>query len=366
MVQFLVMGKTILIFLIALAGIITPLGLYDTFESSDSTVPTFVYAPDTSLFGLATPPRSPLPFNRICYWIDHIVTAPGPCPYSTNDLEVSWNGSSYNLQYPNGYNTTMTPIVSQIYSSGTLVNPTTVSNFFDIQWRQYSATTGGFGNMKYNNGSRYIVGKYRSIQNLFLDGDFHLVEGLIADTLNGGVGFRNHTIPSGLPHGASWVEDILFIEPETSCVNTNLTLEYTAADYDASSTNPISNLTLVDRGGFVSLNQTYPWYDHDNAQNNPDLQARAYKAAYLHNAWSMAYLNITSINPPFRYVNSALGKRYPLAGGSSTSIFLTPGISDYVPSWLLYEASGTSFSGFNISYPNPFNVTFSNFDTIGK
>ncbi|KAH8891705.1 hypothetical protein GQ53DRAFT_865652 [Thozetella sp. PMI_491] len=365
MVRFLVGGKTWLVYLIALSGIITPLGLYEALDFSDAVMPSFTYAPDTSFFGLTTPPRSDLPFNRICYWLDHLVRAPGPCPYSTTDLAVSWDGTSYSLLYPNGYNTTMPSLITEIFSSGTLVNPTTVSNFFDIQWRQYSATAGSWYNLTFNNGSRYLVGKYRPIQNLFLDGSFHLVEGLVVDILNGGLGFRNHTIPSDLPHGGSWEEDLLFIEPETSCVDTNLTLEYTAVDYDPGTTNPIVNLTLVDKGGFVFLNQTYPGYDHEKSQSNPDLQARAYKAAYLHNAWSMAYLNVTSIHPPFRYVDSTFGKQYPLPGGSSTSMYLTAGISSYAPTWLLSNTPAAIFSGFNVSYSNPYNVTSSNFDSIG-
>jgi len=52
------------------------------------------------------------------------------------------------------------------------------------------------------------------------------VDGLIVDLKDGGLGFRNHTIPLGSGQGARWDEDILFVVPETTCVDTNLTLAF--------------------------------------------------------------------------------------------------------------------------------------------
>jgi len=106
-------------------------------------------------------------------------------------------------------------------------------------------------------------------------------------------GLGTITIPAGFQHGATWTEALLFIEPETSCVNTNLTLDFTisAAEHDSAF---ISELFLTDCGGLVNLNHTYPEYNRDNPHKNPDLQSRAYKAAWLNNAWSMAFLNVTN------------------------------------------------------------------------
>ena len=115
--------------LITFAGIITPLGLYDALVSADSVQVTFQYLQDTTPFGLGTPWRSPLPFSRNC--LD------GVCPFSnTVEIIVEDSNGNENTTYPYGYDTKIPPIIMDIYSSGTGQN-TTVSNFFDIQWRRY-------------------------------------------------------------------------------------------------------------------------------------------------------------------------------------------------------------------------------------
>jgi len=52
--------------LCTIAGVITPIGLYDGLEPSGSKITPFAYTQDSSPFGLATPPRSSLPFSRVC------------------------------------------------------------------------------------------------------------------------------------------------------------------------------------------------------------------------------------------------------------------------------------------------------------
>lgn len=352
-----------------IAGVVTPLGLYDALEpSDDSTIPKFEYRADTSAFGLSTPPRSNLPFNRLCqttFANNTFISPLAPCPYSDKELIVQWNGTTLTFDYPNGYNNTLPAILHNIYSSGTGSEPTTVSNFFDIQWRQYSRTIQGSYQIKPGNGSEYLYGTYGAIVPLFLDERYYVVEGLVVDTKTGAVGFRNHSVPAGdqFRHGAVWSEDLLFIEPETRCVDTNLTLEFTLS---ATGQSGFREFFLVDNGGFVNLNQTYPFYDHDNAQNNPDIQARAYKAAYLHNAWSMAYLNVTSLSPSWRYLNSTLGQKYPMRIENNPLNYRLPRLSGFIPNWLLPGTLGGSGSGLNVTYPNPYNVTADAFKTIGN
>ena len=48
--------------------------------------------------------------------------------------------------------------------------------------------------------------------------------------VNGGIGFRNHTAPTGFSNGAEWVEDLTWVEPVTSCVDTNLTFVISFGD----------------------------------------------------------------------------------------------------------------------------------------
>jgi hypothetical protein len=192
----------------------------------------------------------------------------------------------------------------------------------------------------FNNGSAYLVGTYRNVQSLILNNATEVVEGLVVDMIKGGVGFRNHTIPPGFSHGVTWEEDLLFVEPETVCVDTNLTLDYTVISANGAA---ISDVVLTDRGGFVNLNQTFPKPDYDNPQANPDLYGRAYVAAWLHNAYTAVYLNVT--NPgnqttgvrPWRYVNSAMNQTFLKGGiGLSTSasefdsLVITTRFNDYL------------------------------------
>ncbi len=362
-------AKLVLAVLVTVASIVTPLGLYDALELSDATFPEFEYAADTSAFGPATPPRSDLSFNRYCLSDGGgsvILERPIPCPGSEFEAVVKRNGSSVSYDYPSGYNNTVPAVLHDIYASGTRQAGTTVSNFFDVQWRQYGRAVNDFS-VKLANGTEYLIGKYNSIVSMFWDDGVHLVEGLVVDMRTGALGFRNHTIPTGqqyAEHGAVWAEDLLFIEPETACVDTNLTFEFTMALPRGSSStlSPYSEYSLVDRGGFASLNQTYPEYDHDNAQNHPDLQARAFKAAYLHNAFTMAYLNVTSIRPAWRYLNSKPGQKFPLPLAIPDD-YTIPTISNFEPTWLL---PGNSTFRMNAKYANPYNISANNFQSIGK
>jgi hypothetical protein len=90
------------------------------------------------------------------------------------------------------------------------------------------------------------------MQSLILNNDTEAVEGLVVDTKQGGIGFRNHTIPMDFKHGATWTEDLLFVEPETVCININLTIDYTIKRNDTGTYN-IGDVLLTDRGGFANL-----------------------------------------------------------------------------------------------------------------
>ena len=157
----------------AITGVLTPLGLYNELESSGSKTVRFVYTQDSSPFGTATPPRSNLPFSRVCSQLRGIfLQGPAPCPYSGNTIILSWDGLSYTFDMPYGYNTTVPQIIRDIYSSGTEDAKTTISNYFDIQWRQYTSQQ----NEQKNNGSAYLVADYRSISSLLLDNAIKPVE----------------------------------------------------------------------------------------------------------------------------------------------------------------------------------------------
>jgi hypothetical protein len=350
---------------IGVAGIITPLGLYDALVQTSSVLVTFQYLPDTSPFGIGTPPRSNLSFSRECGSFGF-----SPCPFSdTVVIDIIDSDGNLQSELPYGYNTSVPQFIYDVYSSGTASN-TTISNFFDIQWRRYYTTS----DPRFNNGSTYLISGFSSMQSLIMNNQTQVIEGLVVDMVNGSIGLRNHTFPPGYQYGAAWSEDLLFIEPETVCVNTNLTLDYSIAQ-SPNLSESIINLVLTDRGGFINLNQTYPEPNLDNPQANPDLWTRAYKAAWLNNAFTALYYNVTNDNnsttgrKAWSYLNSAMNKTFQLPSpGDVTqgyySLISTQDFGEFLDIGGGLENSSDPASSY--APPNPFNIQQSNFSYISK
>ncbi|GKZ26724.1 hypothetical protein AbraCBS73388_002977 [Aspergillus brasiliensis] len=306
--------------LVSITGIVTPLGLYDIIGPEDGlTDVLFHYAPDTSAFGKATPSRDGYKSLRICY-ADEDPNTPEGCPGAPpNFADMNDTTEAYSVW----------PSSVSLFTSGNV--SATVSSVFDIQWRSFRSSTQIVPGAT---GSVFSQGYYRQISQLILDEDLLAVEGLIVDSKAGRIGFRNHTVPATLPMGAEWTEDILFIEPECRCVDTNLTVDYDydpQAQYSDYTTNEayntgLRNLALVDRGGFVNL--SHERYDIDalNFQGNVALYERAYNAAWRHNMLVMQYFNVTTNGSdgraPFAYMHSEIGQRFSLMNISN--IFVKP------------------------------------------
>jgi hypothetical protein len=264
-------------------------------------------------------------------------------------------------------------VVKDVYDSG-VDNKTTISNYFDIQWRRYLTTSSD----TFNNGTTYLVGSFRNMDSLILNNATEPVEGLIVDTQKGGIGFRNHTVPPSFQHGVTWEEDILFIEPESVCVDTNLTIDFSVS-ISPNYSSLFTDVVLTDRGGFININHTYPEPNLTNPQINQDLWGRAYKAAWLNNVYTALYYNVTSDRNAsmgthaFDYLDSALGKTFPLSQVQSgvgsvsyDSLVITQAFGDY----LQLDGIGAGSIG-NTSDPassggpsNPFHVNTDNFTDI--
>jgi hypothetical protein len=344
---------------VAIAAVVTPLGLYETVAPAGSlqTVP-FPYIADTGPMGYGTPPRSSLGFSRKCGEFLPVV-----CPGSDTIITYSSNATASSANLPNSYDTRLSQNLTDLFQSGLASQPQTMSSFFDIQWRTYTFAQ----DPNFDDDKEYLVNSFRQLTSLILDDAIEPVEGLIVDTQGGSIGFRNHTIPNGIELGATWTEDLLFIQPDTQCVDTNLTLDFSIPQ--AQSLNTIENLFLTDRGGFANLIQEYPYYDRSDPQANPDLAGRAYKAAWMNNALTMVYLNVTRPNPgAWAYLDSTVGKRFPLSASfSSVSFDSLTATSE----WGTFLDLGTSNeTSFNFSgstggtYPNPFQISSSNFSDI--
>jgi len=304
--------------LLAVAAIVTPLGLYETIEPVTGDFPVeFIQQPDEGSFGIMTPPRSNLGFSRGCS--DKGGMLPGQCPGTNTVIEYADNGTLFEATIINDdYDRRIPARLAALYQSGLKRQPASMSSFFDIEWRWYN--THERDNLE---NESYVVDGYRSISNVIGDGDIKLVAGLIVDTKDGGVGFRNHAVPvaADLPYGADWEEDVLFFVPETACVDTNITLENKVpSEYDVASGRAAVN--LVDRGGFSNISRDLPWRDgwYEDTQQNPELGARAYRAAWAMNALNMFFLNITepgkNMTAP---IESYIGKRFAVNNSLSNA-----------------------------------------------
>jgi hypothetical protein len=253
--------------LIIIASVITPLGLQNgpIIQSASQTMDAS-YIPDTSPIGLATSPRDHFTYGRICGSF-----GPVPCP---------GNGD-------NGNTSAIAPSIMKIFSS-------TNHGTFNMQFRSYYQGTGGYN---------YSMSRSQldMLQSFVLRDDIFAVDGLVADfTMNPGIGLWNHTMPA-VERGGVWSHDMLWLEPVTSCVNTNLTVDYKFANNQI--TTSIETYNLTDRGGLVNLTTKYPTFSLDG--QHTDIRAHAYKAAVLSNFDVLRSFNITANQ-------SYVGRTFPL------------------------------------------------------
>jgi hypothetical protein len=393
--------RLFMVALIAVAAIVTPFGLYESIETSpDSTTSTFHHIQDLSTFGLGTPPRSSSSgtWSRICGY-----RLPYACPNSPNKLSDIANATGSFIQADTWYDSKIPQAVLNAFESGLVGLEPSVSGPFNIEYRSYVKSQldiDGKGIPIDNGTVPYTKGAYQPLSTRILDDDISVVEGLVVDMKTGGIGFRNHSAPTRQPFGSTWTEDLLFISPETVCVDTNLTLDFsisaTNAEFLAAGTG-VFNLSLTDHGGFVNLNHTYPEWKKGDTQQNPELWLRAYKAAWLNNALSMAFMNVTNFANEssgiraFSYLNSTLNKNFPLhyPNGETISsrLNIQPGALQITNMFGEY-LEGTDRGQLNIStignqtteynfpskppiYSNPFHLTTgggltNNFSAAGK
>jgi hypothetical protein len=294
---------TLATLLISIASFVTPLGLEGEINHGNAVPAEFIYAPDTSAFGLGTPLRTNSSFTRSCITVACLGST------ITNGTRYLGNESAFNPEIPAN--------IIEAFSSLTGDHGSTLSSPWDIQYRQFSTET--------DYGVTYSTGTFRALDILMLHKKIEPVEGFIVNSVNGGIGLRNHTVPVGLNEGGLWKEDITWISPSTECVDTNLILHYTLNFASLP-----SNMYLPDNGGFINLARAYPPYAFDDAQANPDLLGRAYTGALLTNAYLMLSMNTTTLETATNgsdpdsiqlsaFTDSYLGKQFDLSNYSLPS-----------------------------------------------
>ncbi|KAK6362488.1 hypothetical protein LTS17_012807 [Exophiala oligosperma] len=385
--------KTFFTVLVGVAAIVTPLGLHQEILSSQkATRSAFHYVADKSQFGYGTPPRTDLPWSRICGGFE-----PANCPNSPQTITYVHN-STGDYWVADYYDSHVPQYVIDVFESGLSTMAKSISSIFDIQTRSYtrSQINDSPTSLAADNGSSYPVTAYRQIASLVLEDGYLAIEGLVVDMKNGGIGFRNHSAPPVSPFGSAWSEDLLFVEPETVCVDTNLTLDFTIPKYGTFAPQ-VSGLVLTDRGGFANLVKKYPTWQPGDTQNDPELYLRAYKAAWINNAWSMAFMNVTNLanqrdpdTHAFEYLDTHVGKTFPLMSPNGTGLTgmsgalgpdflststmygyylngLDQGTGIYNNSTSLYNFSSSLNESTSVPplYTNPFGVDNTNFSSAG-
>ncbi|RYP67549.1 hypothetical protein DL769_005727 [Monosporascus sp. CRB-8-3] len=270
------------------SSVLAPLGLSEEIVPTGSRRVEFAYAQDTSSWGRVTMPRPELAFGRLCETGLNI-NCPGQYQgvYMNETSEgvfestLTDDDSTINSTIPLNY--------TNMFYSATSNPGNTVSGLFDIQYRRWHLNRDDL----FDKGATYAQGDFRFIDNLIPQEAILLKEGLIVDmTDTPGIGFRNHTVPVGLEFGATWSEDLTWIEPVTQCVDTNLSIE---VNFVKGADSFFTNYTyfIVDRGAWIDLDmdelETRPWLDNQTL----DLFGRAYKAARMSNVLAAASLNIS-------------------------------------------------------------------------
>jgi hypothetical protein len=381
--------------LLAVTAIVTPLGLYEGIvaeQAEDNTV--FHYIRDKSPMGYGTPPRTNIPWSRVCGVLG-IVT---PCPNDNNEASIFRNSTYHKVNFTQDwYDSRIPQKVIDVFQSGLLDLGDTVSGPFDIQYRSHVRSVVDdtqrtvIRGPLVDNGTARTVGTYQPLSSLVLSDEILPVEGLIVDMKNGGIGFRNHTAPASRPFGSAWSEDLLFVVPETVCVDTNLTLDFQIARTETEGLLAQAGVfkpEIVDHGGFVNFNRTYLVQEDEDAQADLDLYRRAFLGAWLHNANSMAYMNITNVGNAtnkaknFAYIDSRLGKRFPLYypdGKTAGSVLMKPNTLSFAGRWGSIFDGTTDWSNqssySNVThnspstaplFPNPFGINPRNWSDISK
>ncbi|PFH56544.1 hypothetical protein XA68_16344 [Ophiocordyceps unilateralis] len=246
--------------LLSIASVVTPLGLYSVVVAGKPVEATFQYVRDSSIFGRNTVrlPDGDMPL-RSCSVFTNISRPQRGCYTGEGRLRIQ----------------SVSPALREVFSSG--ADDGTLSTVFDIRWRRRLTKAMDNNQVPVVTSKPLHRGTFRSIKSILLNERYDAIEGLIVDTIKGGVGFRNHTVPIGQKLGAEWREDLLFVEPETVCVDTDISIDWMVDEGDVT----YGKGYVADRGGLagLALNKR-PEPEIGHPQRKADLHGRARAAAW--------------------------------------------------------------------------------------
>ncbi|KAJ7235825.1 hypothetical protein C8J57DRAFT_1194628 [Mycena rebaudengoi] len=271
--------------LIIVAGVVMPLGLSagPPRQAALRSIPA-TFVTDTSPMGLATSPRIVYKYSRTC-----------------------GGGTGGTVACPGNAENTTAAIAPAIIDrfNATPYGP------FGMQFRRYYE--GHSGDM--------TLPQISMTESIILRKGIFAVGGLIVDLEKPGIGLWNHTFPTRTPNGGVWEEDVLWIEPVSTCIDANLTVDYEL--HDLADVNAALKYNLTDRGGFSGLTHEYPEL---NRNGQPlDLWQHAWTGVVLNNFFSMQALNNLTRNETYPgrafALNSSQGG-YKLKGGKMQTMRL--------------------------------------------
>lgn len=350
---------TVAIAVVAITSIVTPLGLYESIEPSDDKENTpFQYMKDTSAFGYGTPPRPDGFFSRHC-------GTEYTCPGSIVERKCEKIGLLENCT--SSIDATIPESFIAPFRDGATKFSSSVSSIFDMQWRTYINYA--------DDPSKGVFVKpvYRQLAALLLEDKIMPVEGLLVDMKTGGLGFRSHTVPQRrYEYGSTWQEDILFIEPETQCVDLNFTLDFVLPRDMGTSDEYVKELKIVDHGGFSGLRDNpAPSLERiiSNGQGELNLRDRATSAGWFNNFLTMVFYNATDPNMHnIKRLDVSEGDTFPLPSFSVNTTFRvgyevlrsSMEFGEYLNLTGKSGENGTKWSA------NPFDLSMRNFSFISK
>ncbi|KAG0637129.1 hypothetical protein HOY80DRAFT_1052469 [Tuber brumale] len=215
--------------ILAVARVVSPLGLSKEVAPSFTEPAVLKYLKDTSTFGQQ--------------WKN--------CPGATPGVKYFAHRARLYLPSKAYIDTSIPQKITEILKSGTSGHGNLISGPFDAQYR----------------GDVYTTGVDATLRSVILNDSFVLVEGVTVDAAGGGS---------------------LWLEPVAQCVDSNLTVDFTIF-----SDQEIGNLHLIDYGGWVHLPPDMPNFNRVNAPLDPQLWQRIDRRAWKMNRTAAWFLYVT-------------------------------------------------------------------------
>jgi hypothetical protein len=257
---------------LGIVSIVTPLGLGDAITGHGTQTMELAYVRDPSPVGRGTLPRDDYEQRRACG------VNKANCPGTYHEwcfFSNSTGGFTQNDTADAWILLKIRQTSQKCFGRAAGSKGNTVAGPLDIQYRSFimaadDPTSSLYPGPRYNvdRGKPRVRGRFQAYDSFVIKEQYDAVKGLVVDSKSGSICFRNHTIPANPGLGVQLTESLLWIEPETVYVDSNITLEYSVSSrYQA------DHLKLVDRGGF-NLTKDYPFVDLNDIQNRPELAAR--------------------------------------------------------------------------------------------